>query len=218
MSKAEDLTKRRNIKNYSLYLNVFLVINTIIFLWFVKQDFNFKLFNENLYKYSIVIVCSLITFILNGLLPSDFKAILVFWKKENPYPGYRAFTDFLNKESYRIDKSVLIEKYGELPTQHQEQNKLWYKMYKKNEFDPMIFDSHRNFLLSRDLTGLSFVFLCIYSISALISKILFKINFKLLLIYIIFLLLQYLVLSKVSQNYGNRFVCNVLAKESADLK
>lgn len=80
----------------------------------------------------------------------------------------------------------------------------------------MIFDSQRNFLLSRDLTGLSFLFLCIYSISAVISKFLFEIDFKLLLIYISFLLSQYLILSTVSRNYGNRFACNVLAKISTD--
>jgi hypothetical protein len=36
--------------------------------------------------------------------------------------------------------------------------------------------------------------------------------------YIIFLIIQYLVLSIAARNYGNRFVCNVLARASKEQK
>lgn len=209
----------KNIKTYSHYLWIFIAINFVVYLCFVlNKDFNFDFINET-YKVInnsiIAIFSTLITFILNGLLTSNFKATLVFWKTKNSYPGFRIFTKHMYKDC-RIDRAILIKKYGELPVEPREQNKLWYKIFKSYEFDPMVFNSHRNFLLSRDLTGLSFLFLIIYSIASIISKIIFSIQINLLLMYISILILQYLILAIVSQNYGIRFACNVLAKASLE--
>lgn len=107
----------------------------LFFLCFIRKDLNLNFANENYKKIFVengivTVVSTIITFILNGLLSSDFKAKLVFWKKENIYPGCRAFTDLLYRDC-RIDKFALRQKYGELPIQPQDQNKLWYKMYKK---------------------------------------------------------------------------------------
>ena len=143
--------------------------------------------------------------------------MLAFWRIKNVYPGCRIFTKIINQDP-RIDKDILIQMYGELPVDPVMQNKLWYRIYKPIEFDTMIFDSHRNFLISRDLTGISFIFFLIYSVSALISKFVFSINFHWIVPYILALLIQYVVLSIVCRNYGNRFACNVLAKVCSTYK
>lgn len=201
----------KNIKTYNKYLILFIIMNLFIYLYFTfGTAFNLP-YMTNLIKNGIIFsIFALVAFVLNGLIKSDYKAMLVFWRRKNVYPGCRIFIESYEEDN-RIDKSVLIKKYGKLPVEPQAQNKLWYKIYKNHEFDPMIFESQKSFLASRDLTGLSFIFLIIYPILA----VLFNITFHQFLIYIIILFLQFIVLSYASRNYGYRFASNVLAKESS---
>jgi hypothetical protein len=216
-------TDSKNIKTYSGYLWIFIVINFSLYLCVVSnKSISVSTFNDT-YKELIIkngviaAVSSLLTFILNGVLPSGFKAALVFWRVKHIYPGCRIFTSLMNND-LRIDKDSLIRSYGELPVDPIAQNKLWYKIFKSNQFDPMIFESHKSFLLSRDLTGLAFLFFVCYSAAALIDKFVFSNDTRLLYLYIIYLLAQYVLLSIVSRHFGNRFACNVLAKVSAEQK
>jgi hypothetical protein len=213
-------TESKNIKTYSGYLWIFIVINFALYLCFISnKSISVSAFNDT-YKNLIIkngiiaAVSSLLTFILNGVLPSSFKAILVFWRVKHIYPGCRIFTKLMDSD-LRIDKDSLIRSYGGLPVDPVAQNKLWYKIFKPNQFDPMIFESHKSFLLSRDLTGLAFLFFVCYSAAALINKFVFF-NDVTIYIYIAYLFVQYILLSIVSRHYGNRFACNVLAKVSVE--
>lgn len=91
-----------------------------------------------------------------------------------------------------------------------------YDIYKKYQYNDMIFVSQKDFLLSRDLTGLSFLFLILFPVTALISKFAFNIAFKMLLLYLGYLLIQFILLSITGRNRGNRFALNVLAEASSD--
>lgn len=206
--------KDRNIKDYSLYLKAFMLVNLVItYFIMISGDLNYAdtwsyIENLDIEDGVFAAIAALITFVANGLLPSKFKAVLVFWSIVNPLPSFRAFTHHISDT--RVDRIVLEAKYGALPTEPVAQNRLWYQMFKPVEFDPMIFDSHRNYLISRDLTGLAFLFLVIYPFAIWMSKA----PWRVLWIYFGYLAIQYLILSIVSRNYGNRFVCNVLAKQS----
>ncbi len=216
MNKTRD-----NLKNYSGKLSLFLVLNSLAFIVFALQinlpisEIN-VLYNEYYANSGLVLVSSyLIVFVLNGVLSSDLKAKLVFWRTTYVYPGFRVFTELSSKDS-RIDKAELERKYGILPTIPKNQNQLWYKMYKKFEFHPMIFASHRNFLLSRDLTGFSFLFVLTYPIAVVVSAVIFKEFYSSLFWYLGYLVAQYMVCALVSRNYGNRFACSVLAQASSN--
>lgn len=153
-------------------------------------------------------IAPLLLFLLNGLLSSNQKAVLVFWKLKNPLPGSEAFSK-LSKEDTRIDRKKLKEIYGSLPKNPSDQNKLWYKIYKKNALDIMISESHRVFLLARDLTSLCFLFIVFIGLPTLII-----VNWPLNIYYFSFLLIQYFIVVIGAQNRGRRFVTNVLATES----
>ncbi|MCT3800780.1 hypothetical protein HZP90_05820 [Elizabethkingia anophelis] len=153
-------------------------------------------------------IAPLLLFLLNGLLSSNQKAVLIFWKLKNPLPGSEAFSKFSKKDS-RIDRKKLKEIYGSLPKAPEEQNKLWYKIYKKNCLELVIYESHRAFLLARDLTSLCFLLLIFIGIPILIFNI-----WPVSLYYFIFLLIQYFIIVIGAQNRGRRFVSNVLAIES----
>lgn len=153
-------------------------------------------------------IAPLLLFLLNGLLSSNQKAVLVFWKFKNPLPGSVAFSK-ISKEDPRIDRKKLKDVYGFLPKNPLDQNKLWYKIYKKNALDIVITESHRAFLLARDLTSLCFLLIVFIGLPAILIA-----CRPISIYYFCFLLVQYLLVVKGAQNRGRRFVANVLAKES----
>lgn len=155
-----------------------------------------------------VSIAPLLLFLLNGLISSHQKAVLVFWKLKNPLPGSEAFSK-LSKNDTRIDRAKLKSVYGSLPKSPIEQNKLWYKIYKKNSSNTIVSDSHRALLLARDLTSLCVLFVIFLGIPVLIIG-----QWPISLYYFLGLLLQYVIVVIGAQNRGRRLVTNVLAIES----
>jgi len=210
---------RESLKSQYLFkLWIFIGFNFILF-WMilVSKDINITeltQFEKYLTAKNSVIAsfAPIISIVLNGLLSSNAKVILVFWRIKYPLPGSRVFSD-LAKKDLRINLEKIREKYGYLPKDSIEQNKLWYRIYKLHESKITILDSHKNYLLCRDLTGLSAIFLVVFTIFTLIFIGVKTRTFY----YILYLFIQFLIISIATQNYGNRFVCNVLAEESANL-
>lgn len=153
-------------------------------------------------------IAPLLLFLFNGLMSSNQKAILVFWKLKDPLPGSEAFSK-LSKEDTRIDRKKLKKIYGALPKKPSEQNKLWYKIYKKNSLDIVISESHRAFLLARDLTSLCFLFVICIGIPVIVLC-----KWPISIYYFVFLVIQYFIVVIGAQNRGRRFVTNVLATET----
>jgi hypothetical protein len=210
------MTEERFLKReYIWQLSAFIVFNLCVF-WtiIVIKDINFSKIETILSSFSfqkgtLAILLPLLTVILNGILPNNLKAILVFWKIKDPLPGSRVFTNLALKDP-RIDLEKIRQKYGDLPSLPNEQNRLWYKIYKQHQSKITIVESHKDFLLTRDLASVSAIFLVCFSLSVIFLSGAIKVKFG----YIVFLIFQYIILARVSKNYGERFVCNVLAEES----
>jgi protein-S-isoprenylcysteine O-methyltransferase Ste14 len=86
----------------------------------------------------------------------------------------------------------------------------WFQIYKRQAKSAVVTDSHRLYLLSRDMAAISVVFAVVFPLGAIWSTT----PWSLQLGYLIGLLVQYAMISTSSRNYGNRFVLNVLAEES----
>lgn len=142
---------------------------------------------------------------LSGLLPQTTKAILVFWRVKNPMPGSRAFTVHAPND-VRIDLAALKRNVGEFPVDERSQNSTWYRLYKLVENDVAVVESHKNFLLFRDVAAMSILLVPIVPFALFVfgnkpaaawwSAGLFA--------------LQYLVAALAARNCGIRFVQNVL--------
>ncbi len=156
------------------------------------------------------ILLPIILIIFQGILPAKIKEILVFWKIKNRLPGCQAFSKYL-KEDNRIDKRKLMEKYGKLPKKEEKQNKFWYKIYKEVSSDTSIAKTHKDYLLTRELTILTIFFIFIFPIILFYNDI----NIKTLILFMIFLILEYLIIRYASKNYAVRLVTNVMALASA---
>jgi hypothetical protein len=150
----------------------------------------------------------IILIILNGMLSSNLKVVIVFWKRKFGLPGHIAFSKLLYSD-HRININNLSNKYGDLPADPIEQNNLWYKIMQKHKDDIVVIESHKVYLLTRDMTSIAFIFLL--SIPVLLFS---DIELRYKLFSSAYFILQYLILLIVTRNYANRFTCNVLAKDS----
>lgn len=207
MEKEPNL-KIKNVPQLWVFLSAnILILCGLIFPAYFKtltSDFDIVL----ILKALGISIAPLLLFLLNGIISSHQKAVLVFWKLKNPLPGSEAFSK-LSKSDTRIDRAKLKDVYGSLPKNPTEQNKLWYKIYKKNNSNTAVSDSHRAFLLARDLTSLCVLFATFIGVPVLIIG-----HWPINLYYFLGLLLQYVVVVIGAQNRGRRFVANVLAIES----
>ena len=150
------------------------------------------------------------TLILDGIVTSDFKEVLVYWRLKNTLPGHRAFSVHA-KADPRVDMKALENKHGPLPDKASEQNELWYKLSKGTADKASVDQVHYSWLLSRDLTNLSFA---LTLISAGLGLAL-EVGFLPWVILVAVQALLYIALSRVAASRGVRFVTTVLAEASA---
>lgn len=197
---------------YKWKLRAFVAFNIVVFCSVVYwSDTGFL---KNLSDWSVILakgwppfVALLLTLILTGIIPSQQKEKLVFWRWEHPLPGCRVFTELAPNDP-RIDLNQIRQQYGELPTAPEQQNNLWYSIYKEHRDKPTVEASHRDRLFTRDLTAISFILLILLPVSLLAIGDVLTVE----VVYSGYLALQYLALRIVAKNYGKRFTCNVLAE------
>ncbi len=197
--------------SYRTHLGIFAVVNIALFVLTIVLGREPSEFIKALSAFSwkdglIIAVTPIGVLMLNGLLSSDMKARMVFWRQHHPLPGSQAFTRYLNSDP-RIDVGTISSLYVELPTDPSEQNRLWYKMYTDNESDVRVRDAHRNWLFARDLTGFSTLFLILFGGGAIVISLT---NWW----YFALLATQYTLLVWSGRIYGGRFVTTVLAVAS----
>ena len=87
--------------------------------------------------------------VFNGAFSRPVKERLVFWPASRP--GSRAFSHFMLRDS-TIDKKVLTERFGPLPTDPDEQNALWARWLNEFVNDPRVRPSYSLYLFTRDWT------------------------------------------------------------------
>lgn len=157
----------------------------------------------------LVALGPVIILVVSGVLTPDIKAVLVYWRLQHALPGHRAFSLHCKKDT-RIDLKALETKISAFPTDPSDQNRLWYRLYKENSEKTTVTVSHRSFLLARDLAGASAIATIILPLSLILYT---KNPWNSVGLFLLFAI-HYLVFALIAQNYGERFVCNVLAEAS----
>lgn len=155
---------------------------------------------------SLTVLLPIPALILSSLLSADQKAVLVFWRFKHPLPGARAFSVYAQAD-HRIDLAKLKNHVGEFPADPREQNAKWYGLYKQVDSDPSVVDSHKNYLLFRDIAAMSLLLVPVLPVA------MYLIGFDTarILISAAWFLGQYLVTAWAARTTGIRFVQNVLA-------
>ena len=162
-------------------------------------------------KDGIIAACiPILAILLSGVLSDSGKARLVFWRWRNPLPGCRVFTHLIGTDP-RIDVAALRKKHGEFPQDAHAQNALWYRLYREHKTVPMVWEAHKLYLLTRDMTTIAAVVAVLFTIGVLAASV----NWKTSLWYVGALTVQYVLVASAAQNYGKRFVLDVLSEESS---
>lgn len=147
--------------------------------------------------------------VVNGWLPAEIKAMIVFWRVAHVLPGHRAFTE-IGPDDPRVDMGALAAAFGPLPTDPGQQNRLWYRMLKQVEGDPGVAGTHQDFLFSRDYAAIALLCVGLLGPAAAMS---FGSGWV-ALGYALLLLGQYMVVRIAGEVYGTRLVATVLSVQS----
>ena len=155
-------------------------------------------------------IAPIICFLIDGFLSADAKARLVYWRWRHPLPGSRAFSKHLEADP-RTDPDKLARDWGPFPDKPEQQNVLWYKIYRSVEHDVRVHEAHRAWLYAQALTAYAALFLSILGTTAVILP-----NpLPSIVWYLPALVLQYLATMIAARKLGLRFVRTVLAVASA---
>lgn len=148
----------------------------------------------------------ILALVLTYILPSEWKHRLIYARWNYPLPGSRVFTDLLSKDS-RISCEDLAAQYGDLPAKPDEQNALWYKIYKTKQTDKVVLNSHGRWLLFRDVLAVAIVLAIPSTVFTY-----WNVGGKMGTFFTILYLLLIVALWICARNTGQRFACNVLAR------
>jgi len=143
---------------------------------------------------------------LSSLLSADLKAKLVFWRIKYPLPGSQAFSKYAQAD-HRIDLAALKKNIGEFPISERDQNSKWYGLYKQVQSDTSVVDSHKNYLLFRDIAAMSLLLVPVVPLVMYLSNV----AEKSILICTSWFLIQFFLAAYAARTNGIRFVQNVLA-------
>lgn len=201
-----------SLKQKNIFPTISMVIVNCLYIFFYIFNGNSSLVESlnsvQLKNISFPSVFFILTLTINSLVSRETKAMLIFWRTKNIMPGHFAFTIHMQNDS-RINEAILIEKYGPLPIEPQEQNRLWYKIYRDVGDSKQIEQIHKHFLLFRDFF---FVMLVILIFTFIILLILDSQAIKLRYLYFIPLIIQVLLFMLAARVSGVSFVKNVLAE------
>ncbi|CAM8753337.1 RDD family protein [Burkholderia pseudomallei] len=155
---------------------------------------------------SLTVLLPIPVLILSSLISADHKAILVFWRFKFPLPGSRAFSVYAPAD-HRIDLTKLKKNVGAFPVEPRDQNAKWYGLYKQVDSDPSVADSHKNYLLFRDIAAMSLLLMPVLPVAMYFIGI----DAAHILISVAVFFCQYLITAFSARTTGIRFVQNVLA-------
>lgn len=159
------------------------------------------------------LIPSALTLVLVGLLNSQVdnmgKARIVFWRWDHPLPGSAAFSKWGPLDN-RVNMPAIELKFGPLPADPGDQNRLWYRMYQTVRDLPEVQHGHREFLLARDIACVTVIFAVILAPAGL-----FMMKPTIWVAYGAGLLAQYLIATRAARVLGTRLVSTVLALKGA---
>lgn len=106
----------------------------------------------------LIVIASLL---LLGMVKPNWRDRIMHWRWRDPLPGCRAFTQ-VGPTSSHVDMAALEATYGPLPTSGEDQNRLFYRIYRDHRDDVGVLDAHGRYLAARDIgtiTALVMLFL-----------------------------------------------------------
>lgn len=144
--------------------------------------------------------------VLLGLIPPSLRDRLVHLRWTNPLPGASAFTR-IGPRSSRVDLPAVGAKFGPLPEEPAEQDRLFYRIYREHRDEVGVRDAHRSYLATRDIATINVLLLIVAPwLAWWMTGDAHRAG-----VYALGLLGSYLMFAVAAKNYAQRMVQNVLA-------
>ena len=158
----------------------------------------------------IPLTAAILIIVMEGIFKNTIKEFFVFWKFKNRLPGHRAFSH-IGPSDPRIDMERVKQLFPHgFPVDPKKQNNEWFRLYRQYQDELQVFQSHKAFLLTRDLTSLTVVFIPL----SILGHFLLGSEPQMLVYHLLILVMLFMVISLSAKHYGERFVANVLAEAS----
>ena len=196
------------------------VVHLLVFSWIALEPIRLVTLSheqllakvqESLVPGSIALAVIILTkMVLLGLVPPNVRDRLVHLKWTNPLPGAAAFTR-IGPGCSRVDLAAVDSKFGPLPEDPSEQDRLFYRIYREHRDEIGVLDAHRSYLATRDIATINVLLL----IPAPLLAWWMTGNGGRAALYALGLLVAYLLFAVAAKNYAERMVQNVLACASS---
>lgn len=160
-------------------------------------------------RLGVATLLPVVVLLLSALVSPNAKAVLVYWRLKDTLPGHRAFTTHAAADT-RIDLGALRNNVGVFPEDPRDQNSLWYKLYTKVASETTVQESHKSYLLFRDIAVVSLLI----AAAAPIAWLLVGASAAAATTAVALMGGQYVLAAIAARNSGVRFVTNVLAVHS----
>ena len=151
--------------HYWLAITGSVVLQAVVIMYFTTGSFQ-RIDHETMLGAGVVLA---VVIVLVNLVPVGLKERLVFWRLWHPLPSNRVFSKLMDSDP-RIDVENVRSKINPLPTDPSEQNRIWYGIYKKQRYEPIIFQLNQRFLILRDITGLFGLMAAGFVVNSLVGK------------------------------------------------
>lgn len=158
-------------------------------------------------------IVGVLAFVFDAMFGDELKYKLLYFGMRRP--GEKIFENIKNKHSdFRYTKEKALEEYKDIYENMPEskakkyayENDQWYQIYAKHRNVPMIFVSHRDYLLCRDIYFATIIIIVFYALIAFLLKTI-PFSKQLLALEAVFLICSNIA----ARQRGKRYVANVIA-------
>lgn len=212
-----------NIKDYRSKELLWYIIAQVLLVIIFQNSNILKLDSDKLKELMMATVSStlfssvigVISFVFNSMFSDELKYKLLYFGSNRP--GECVFENIKNNHSdFRYTKERAMDAYKEIyenmpndkKLKKAYQNDQWYKIFSKHQDFITVSNSHRDYLLCRDIYFATIMVIFFY---ILISILLVEVTFSWKLLVFEFVLL--LVSNVATRQRGKRFVSNVIARD-----
>lgn len=202
--------KEKVLKDYNKEMNMLLLFNIFAFI-LMGFGLNYVTNYNNLVKLLVIIIIpGFPSLLITNFISAEFKEKLILNQKFK-----EPILTLLEKENNEnIAFNLIKEEYGPYSEDYEEQHEIWYKIYRKHEYNPRVTQVHRQYLMTRD-----FIFIILPLMIFAILPCIFVNTISPYTIWWFILMLCEIIIFKIMANeFYNRLSINPLLEETHHLK
>lgn len=204
--------KEKVLKNYNTELNMLLLGNILLFI-ILGFGLDYMVGNNIIRLLVMIVIPGIPSLLVTNFISVDFKEDLILDKKYEDEP----ILTLLKKEDKNnvIDFHLIELEYGKYSEDMDEQKIIWYRIYRKHEYNPRVTQVNRQYLMTRDFIFILFPLMPVMVLICIFNK---DINFSIIFWWFIVVIGEIFVFTVMANEFYNRVSKNPLLEETYHLR